>query len=225
MMCSALQATLLLFKLNKYFSASPPGNQVVTVWPRHLSFSAATHWRTTMTSLSHQMWCFSANQKAAWVYASAGLAFVTTPHLFSRWPTRTQESPAMESASTSTAPFSEDITVLEGTRAATQRQQHRRRTLVKGLMAAVEAHPQCYLHLKKSSQHLHWPLGKRAANQVPTKMPESPHSTDEALLRWQPGTATARWPPCAYSATIPSSPPLGNAYIFSRGWWIAAARG
>lgn len=151
-----------------FLSISPPGNQVVTVWPRHLSSSAATRWRTTTTSRSHQTWCFSANQRAAWVYASVGLAFVTTPHLFSRWPTRTQESPATESASTSTVLFSEDITALVGTRVATQRQQHRRRRLlVKGPMAAVEAQPPRYLHLTMLSQRLCLPPEKRA-DQVPS---------------------------------------------------------
>lgn len=169
-LCAALQLMFLLQKQNRYFSIYPPGNRVVTVWPRHRSSSAATHWRTTMTSHSHQTWFFSASQRAAWVYASVGSACVMTPHLFSLSLIRTQESPAMESASTSTVPFSEDITVLVGRKVATQRRQQVvskwRRPWAKGLMGVAEARPLRCLHLKVLSQHLHQPLEKRATNSL-----------------------------------------------------------
>lgn len=200
-------------------------NQVVTVWPRPPNSSVATPWKTIMTSHFHQMWCSSASQRAVWVYASAGSAYVTTPRLFSLWLTRTQESPAMESASTSTDLFSAVITVLGETRVVAQILPRQWRPLKKCLMAAVEATPLCSQCPTTVRKHLFLPLRKKVGSQVPNKSPASRHSKDGAVLRWQRGTATALWPRCAYSAITPSSPLLGNAYIFSRGWWIVAVRG
>lgn len=97
----------------------------------------------------------------------------------------------MASASTSTAPFSAATTALAGTKAPTRtwRLGVRRRP-AKALMAAgLLLH--C-LHLTMLRQHFHPPLERRAADSwAASKMLASPRSTEEALLRWPPGTATA----------------------------------
>lgn len=200
-------------------------NQLVTVWPRPPNSFVATPWKTIKTSHFHQMWCSSANQRAVWVYASAGSAYGTTPRLFSLWLTRTQESPAMESASTSTDLFSAAITVLEEKRAVEWILHRQRSPLKKCLIAVVEAKPLCCQCPTTVRQHLGLRLRKTLGSQLPNKSLASHHSKDGVVRRWQRGTATAHWPPCAYSAITPSSPHLGNAYIFSRGWWIVAVRG
>lgn len=158
------------------------GNQVVIVWHRPPNSFVATPWRTIKTSHSRQMWCSSANQRAAWVYGSAGSAFAMIPRLFSCWQTRTLESHAMEFASTSTDLFSADITVLEETRVVTQKLHSQRRPLKKHLMATVEAKPPCFQRPATVSQHLCLPRRKKVGSQVPNKSLASRHSKDGVLL-------------------------------------------
>lgn len=95
--------------------------------------------------------------------------------------------------STSTAPFSEDIIVLEERRAVTLRQQNgQQRPQAKGLIVVeVEFHTVWFLHPRMQSQYLRLLLEKRVDSKVLSKMPASPHSTNGVLLRWRPGTATA----------------------------------
>lgn len=201
------------------FSISPAGNQVVIVWPRPLSFSADIHWRTTRTFYSHQMWSSFANQKAALVYVSVGLAFVTTLRLFLHWLTRTQELLDTGSVSTSTDLFSAGITVPVQTRVGIQRTWHKEGTpRVRGLTEALQASLLGCPHPTKLTQLLFLLLGRTMNHQLLSKTLESLHSSGEMPQRWPPGIATVRWPHYVYSVTTPSSPPSENAYIFLRGW-------